>query len=428
MFAVKIRAMRLTIYTLLIYLYGFFLQIAAHFHPKAHKWVRGRKNWREELEKGRTPGRWIWFHCASLGEFEQGRNLIEALKRDHPGLKILLTFFSPSGYEVRKGYKQADLVAYLPLDTPRNAREFVHIVKPEMAFFIKYELWLHTLRTLAENRIPTFLVAARVRADSAFLTSFFAPLYRQAFRDYRAIFTQDEATMRLLQSFAGVEEVHTSGDTRYDRVAATRTGFQPIPGVEAFKGQRLCWVVGSSWPQEERMILPVFDRLCRDVDLCLIVAPHEIHPEAIAQWVGQNPGISLTFSQISSLEPQHRILWIDNIGLLSSLYHYADIAYVGGAWGSGLHNILEPTVFGCPVIFGPKYRGFQEAIDLIDAGGAFSVDSETALYQQMHKLLENPEHMAEIRRNNETFVQQREGATAFILEWLAAHLAWATGP
>ena len=408
----------LLFYRLGIYIYGTFLALASLFHPKAQQWIRGRKNWQQSLKsKIQAQEKWIWFHCASLGEFEQGRNLIEDIKTEFPSYKILLTFFSPSGFEVRKNYSYADHVCYIPLDTPANARQFLDIVQPRWVAFVKYELWLNFLQEMAARKIPVILVSARVLENSPFFKSAFSELYRKAFRQMRAIFTQDESSAQLLRDFSQNPHIKVSSDTRYDRVSANRQEFQPIGSIEAFKKNRLCMVAGSTWPKGEQVLFSALDKWLQKDDFCLILAPHEIHSSRIQQWIDKYPEMSLIFSKMDQFEDRHRILWIDNIGMLSRLYYYADIAYVGGAWKTGLHNILEAAVFGCPVIIGPQYEKFPEAADLIQAGGAFSIKDEGDMYQLLQTFRSKPALRAQIKLINQSFIAARAGATKEILDW-----------
>lgn len=406
------------LYHLGIHAYGLGLQLAAPFHPKARKWKHGRKGWQAELRaKVDSAHPWIWFHCASLGEFEQGRNLLEAIKARYPRYRILVTFFSPSGYEVRKHYAQADHVCYLPLDTVANARAFLQVVQPRWGVFVKYELWLNVLQEASRRGIPMLLVSARMGAGSPFFKSALAPMYRQAFRDMKAIFTQDKSTAQLLRAFSGGENVMESSDTRYDRVHANRVEFRPLPEIERFLNGRMCIVAGSTWPVGEQALMKTVLPLLEAHDACLILAPHEIHPRRIQAWIDQHPGQSLRFSRLNSLHSAHRILWIDNVGILSKLYHYADLAYVGGGWKTGLHNVLEAAVFGCPIVIGPDYEKFPEAWDLIEAGGAFSVGSEAELGQTIQRLMEDKALRERVRAVNTRFVLDRIGATEQILNW-----------
>jgi 3-deoxy-D-manno-octulosonic-acid transferase len=404
---------------------AFAMQLAAPFHAKIRRGVAGRKNWRMQLQALRQPGeRWVWFHCASLGEFEQGRNLIEQLKADAPDTRVMLTFFSPSGFEVRQHYPLADAVMYLPLDTKHNVRDWLDGLRPALVFFIKYELWLHYLQGMAQRGIPLLLVSARVTPKSRFITSPLAPLYRQAFRCFTHIFTQDQASLALIQAFAGEIGLSVSSDTRYDRVLANRVGFAPLPAIDAFVADRLCLVAGSTWPADEHHLLPSFFQLAQSLDLCLIIAPHEINPAHIEAQLASAQGQAIRYSQIANMLPGHRVLWIDNVGMLSRLYHYADVAYVGGAWGSGLHNILEAAVFGCPVVLGPEHSKFPEAAELMAAGGAFSIESSEALLTRLKILLGDEQMRQDIRLQNQAFIQARTGATSHIVTWCEAAGLW----
>ncbi|MEM8887652.1 MAG: glycosyltransferase N-terminal domain-containing protein [Bacteroidota bacterium] len=407
------------LYHLGIQLYGWALQLAGAFHPKAKKWVRGRKGWKVSLqEKLPQKSRWIWVHCASLGEFEQARNLIEYVKSHQPETGILLSFFSPSGYEIRKNYAHADYVCYLPLDTAKNARTFIELLKPDLVFFVKYELWINYLNELERQNIPTVLLSARVREKSSFFTSPLAALYKRVFRSFYMIFTQDEISKDLIQEFSGTDKIKVSSDTRYDRVLANKEAFQEIPEIQQFKKDRICIIAGSSWPKGEELLMEAFEELSKEQDICMILAPHEIRDSRISAWELKYKDISTRFSQISHLNDKHRILWIDNIGMLSRLYHYGDIAYVGGGWGTGLHNILEAATFGCPVLIGPVHDKFPEAGEMIAAGGCFEIKDIHTMKSHLKRLLESAELRASINRINKDFIAERSGATEMVISWM----------
>lgn len=407
------------LYHLGIHLYGWALHLAAAFHPKARKWVKGRNDWNNSLRENLPQkSQWIWVHCASLGEFEQARNLIEYLKNNQPEIGILLSFFSPSGYEIRKNYAHADHICYLPLDTAKNAREFVEILKPDLVFFVKYELWINYLNELEKRNIPTVLLSARVREKSSFFTSPLATLYKRVFRSFYMIFTQDEISKELIQDFSGTDKIMVSSDTRYDRVLANKEAFSEIPEIQQFKKDRLCIIAGSSWPKGEELLMQAFKELSQDLDICMIVAAHEIRESRISAWVQKYPRISQRFSKISELKDEDRILWIDNIGMLSRLYHYGDIAYVGGGWGTGLHNILEAATFGCPVLIGPIHDKFPEAAEMIEAGGCFEIKDIHTMKSHLKRLLESAELRAAINRINKDFIAERSGATEMVISWM----------
>lgn len=403
------------LYHLGIILYRWGIGLASVFSPKARLWISGRWAWEDRLRDGVSDGKdWIWFHCASLGEFEQGRPLIEALKAQNPERKILLSFFSPSGYELRKGYAYVDHVCYLPLDTLANAHAFLDIVNPRLIFFVKYDLWLNFIREIGRREIPLVLVSALVRKESRFLTSLLQSEYRVAFRSFSWIFTQDEGSATLLEKFSGNLRISVAGDTRFDRVAALPETFQPVPGIEEFIGGRRCIVVGSSWPPDEDILLPVIAELRQD-GLCWIIAPHEIHASSIDHQVRSQPTHMVKYSDLEQRDPNADVLWIDNVGMLSRLYHYATIAYIGGGFGTGIHNAQEAAVYGNPVIIGPNYQKFQEAVDMVHAGGAISVSDAHTLKASILHWLDNAELLAETRRGNAAYILSKTGATQAIL-------------
>jgi 3-deoxy-D-manno-octulosonic-acid transferase len=406
------------LYNIGIRAYRSAIGLAMPFNQKARFWVKGRKNWRENLKKAiDSKSEWIWFHCSSLGEFEQGRPLIEAIKAKRPKLKILLTFFSPSGYEIRKNYEVADHVAYLPLDTKKNAQDFLDILNPKLVFFVKYDLWLNFIAETQAKGIPMILISVLLRADSRFLKSNFKSLYKKAFRGFRWIFTQDENSRQLLKSFAECDQISVAGDTRFDRVAQLPKKFVPIPEIEDFIMDRTCIVAGSPWPKDEAVLLPVISKLRRK-DLCWIIAPHEIHPAHIDEHIDESEGKMAKFSEIEDKKPETDVLWIDNIGMLSRLYHYASIVYIGGGFGSGIHNTQEAAIYGNPILFGPNYSKFQEAVDMVAAGGALSIKTADELEAGILNWLDDPDRMAETGSQNIAYMNSCTGATNRILEKL----------
>lgn len=411
------------LYHLGIRMYGLGARLLARFQEKPRLWWRGRRDWKAKLrqginQNGGSEGEWVWFHCASLGEFEQGRPLIESFRERHENDRILLTFFSPSGYEIRKNYAGADLVCYLPLDTPSNAAAFLDTVRPRLAFFIKYDLWLNYLAALRARAVPTFLVSAILREESRFFKSGLRKQYAKAFRGFAWIFCQDDATLSLLQSQVGGVHASVTGDTRFDRAAQLPQKFTPVDGIAEFIRGRRCIVAGSPWPPDEAILLPAIAALRSD-DLCWIVAPHEIHPAQIDAMIAAEPSRMAKYSAPESIGPATDVLWIDNVGMLSRLYHYATLVYIGGGFGAGIHNTQEPAIYGNPVIFGPKYDKFQEAVDMVAAGGAVSVGNSEELVSAMQRWLGDEALLRATRAQNRDYMLAQAGATEMVLEKIA---------
>jgi 3-deoxy-D-manno-octulosonic-acid transferase len=417
MFTIIESSMRF-LYNVGIYLFHIVLILAGPFRSKAREMTRGRKGWKKRLTK--CTADWkdsIWIHCSSLGEFEQGRNLIESIRAQHPNQKMLLTFFSPSGYNIRKNYPIVDHVLYLPIDTPSNAKFFIEKIRPKLAVFVKYDLWLNHLNACNEASVPVVLVSALMKPNSRFLKSPISGLYRSALRNMRMIFTQNHETAVLLRDFCNAENIIQAGDTRFDRANQLPTAFQPIPEIEAFIRGRTCIVAGSPWPQDEKLLIPLIESM-RTHDLCWIVAPHEIHPEAIERHCSSSQGKMIPFSKIKQQTGSEDVLWIDNIGMLSRLYHYADLAYIGGGFGAGIHNTQEAAAYGCPVIFGPAYGRFQEAVDLVAIGGAKSVKNYQELQDAVSGFLNGKSSPTEIRTQILAYMHRQGGATNTIMDHL----------
>lgn len=409
------------LYQLAIAGYSFLLQGLAPFHAKARKMVAGRQHLLDHIAAALAGNQHpvAWFHCASLGEFEQGRPLIEAFARQHPEYRIALTFFSPSGYEVRKNYPGAHYIFYLPLDSSANARQFLDLVNPQVAVFVKYEFWYYYLNELHRRHIPVISVSAIFRPSQLFFKSYGA-FYRDLLKLFTHIFTQNEASVALLQQ-AGISQVSMAGDTRFDRVLQTAAGVKTIPVVDQFKGSAPCFVIGSSWPQDLEVLLPFILKWADQ--LKFIIAPHEIHEKEISQLQASLPGLALRYSAARpETAADFRVLLIDNIGMLSSLYAYGNFGFIGGAFGKGLHNTLEAAVFGLPLFFGPAYDKFQEARDLVNQGLAFPVETTAELEEKFSALFHHPEQQEKICRQAKTYVQSHAGASAIILERLQAWL------
>lgn len=411
------------LYTLGIRLYALMLRLAAPFHPKAKLWVQGRHGWlthHAEMARQLPPGKRVWFHCASLGEFEQARPLIEALHARPNRPAILVSFFSPSGYEIRKNYPKADAIFYLPGDTPAAARALLDIWQPDLLILVKYEIWLNLLAALRERQVPAMLISARLREGSKIFSGLLAREYRAAYTGLAAIFTQDADTATRLHALVPAARVIPGNDTRYDRVRETRAAWQPIPEIEAFVADRPCIVCGSTWPVEEKLLLgKATQSLLNQHDACMIVAPHEIgesHVAAIMQQAGE--GAVRWSHYLKNSENQKivsSIIVIDNIGMLSRLYAYGQVAYVGGAFGSGLHNILEAAVFGVPVLFGPRHGDFPEAQKLVTAGGGFPIAGEADLLALLGRFLADPATAQAAGQQATALVEALAGATQAIL-------------
>jgi 3-deoxy-D-manno-octulosonic-acid transferase len=364
-----------------------------------------------------------WFHCASLGEFEQVRPVIEAFRKAQPDWKIVLTFFSPSGYEIRKNYEEADYICYLPLDTPGNARKFIRLVKPSLVVFVKYEFWFRYLDELYREKIPVNVISAIFRPQQHFF-KWYGGWARKQLKKVTGFFVQDEASAELLRA-KGIGQVTVSGDTRFDRVDAIAQNAKPFPLVEKFAGSSPVFLAGSTWPADEALILELIE--AHGDKMKFIIAPHEVKPERIkalkdviqnSKFKIQNDKVEV-FSNLSEENAAScNILIIDSIGQLSHLYQYATIAYIGGGFGVGIHNILEAATFGKPVIFGPKYEKFREAVELIEAGGAFSVHNPEQLSHRTIELLGNNELYQKSSSICSDYVNQKKGATEIILSEL----------
>lgn len=412
-----------------IFAYQLILKLAAPFNPKARQWVNGRREWFTNLTQKLTSDTRLsqpaganrqdtpiaWFHAASLGEFEQGRPVIEAFREQYPHYKILLTFFSPSGYEVRKHYAGADYIVYLPADTPANARQFVNLVKPSIAFFIKYEFWYNYLRELKAANVPTISFSAIFRPNQLFFRPY-GGFYKDLLRYFDYILVQNHESVDLLEGI-GISQVSRAGDTRFDRVARVAKDRKAIPLARAFKQgtdghEQPLLVVGSAWQADMDVLIPFLNQF--NQPLKVIVAPHEIHDAEIESWRGQLRKQSVRFSQTNEADvAKADILLIDNVGMLSSLYQYGEFAYVGGAFGKGLHNILEAATFGMPLFFGPNHTRFQEAVDLVREGAAFPVNSADDLKVAFTRQYANP---AEAARISHDYVQRNIGATAQVMQ------------
>lgn len=399
-------------YDIAIYIYMLGVAIASLFDSKVKKMWHGEREAFDVLKRKVDPAaRYVWFHAASLGEFEQGRPLMEQLRREHPEYKILLTFFSPSGYEVRKNYSGADIVCYLPLDTRLNAIRFLRLVRPVMAFFIKYEFWYNYLHILKHRGIPVYSVSSIFRPGQVFFR-WYARSYAGVLKCITHFYVQNEVSRQLLASL-GITEVTVAGDTRFDRVLQIREQSKCLPIVEAFAKGSNVFVAGSSWPPDGDVFIPYFNS--RN-DWKLVIAPHEIGEDHLRQIEQRVEMKTVRYTQTTPDEAARaRCLIIDCFGLLSSAYRYGCAAYVGGGFGVGIHNVLEAAVWGIPVIFGPNNKHFQEAQGLMAAGGGFEVGSADDFASLMDGFAGDGNRLAEAGKDAANFVAGCTGATAKIL-------------
>lgn len=408
------------VYSAGIHAYRQGIRLASHWNRKAALLDKGLRDVWNKLEGIRPDDRYLWFHAASLGEFEQGRPVMETLRRSHPEFKILLTFFSPSGYEVRKDYPFADIVCYLPIDTPANAKRFVERVNPEAAIFIKYEIWRNYLKQLKNRNIPTYLISAAFRPDQAFFKGYGA-FYRDWLRNFDRLFVQDSESRRLLEG-AGFKNVTVAGDTRFDRVLEIKDTAREIPEVEAFLGESearpFTLVVGSSWESDEEIYSAWLDSR-RDVKC--IIAPHEFDASRLEKLRERFAGGACLLSEIKAGKTDGRsaqVLIIDCFGLLSSIYRYADLVYVGGGFGAGIHNLNEAAVYGVPVLFGPNHEKFIEARDLKTLGGGIAVSSRESFERNADRLLFDETERRRRGAFAAEYILEQAGATSRILSAL----------
>jgi 3-deoxy-D-manno-octulosonic-acid transferase len=409
------------IYNFILLFASQFLKILALFSPKLNLFVEGRKLVFQTLkDKIKPEDSVFWFHAASLGEYEQGLPVIEKVKEKYPNHKIIITFFSPSGYEVRKNNAIADVTVYLPLDTISNAKQFLDLVHPEKAFFIKYEFWPNYLTELKKRSISTYLISGIFREKQLFF-KWYGGFYRKALRTFSFFFVQNESSKLLLQSI-GFSNVSVSGDTRFDRVVAILEKDNSLDYIAQFKNNQTTIVIGSSWPKDEELLIHFINHASNEIKF--IIAPHNINKNQIFNLKTQISKKTILFSekeetlkgvQQDSLA-DFNVFIIDTIGILTKIYSYADIAYVGGGFGNpGVHNLLEPATFGIPIVIGPNYSHFAEAIALVGLEGCVSIKNQSELNDAFNLLLQNEDERLEKGHICSTFVQMNKGATAHIL-------------
>ena len=404
----------LFLYNLVVVLASQLLKIVALFSPKMKLFVDGRKSVFQTLaNKIQSSDKTIWFHAASLGEYEQGLPVIEAIKQQFPNHKIVVTFFSPSGYEVRKNNTVADVTIYLPLDTISNAKQFIKLVHPEMAFFIKYEYWPNYLNELKNQNIKTYLISGILRENQAFF-KWYGGFYRNALKTFDYFFVQNESSKTLLKSI-GFNNVKVSGDTRFDRVVSILERDNSLDFIEQFKDNKTTIVIGSSWPKDESLLVNYINQSSNDVKF--IIAPHNIKSEQIQGLKNSITKKVILFSEKDNVDLSNsNVFIIDTIGILTKIYSYADIAYVGGGFGNpGVHNILEPATFGVPVVIGPNYSHFAEATALVNMEGCISIQNQNQLNEAFDLLLHNEDERLEKGHICSTFVQMNKGATQTIM-------------
>ncbi len=403
----------LFLYNLAVLVASFVLKLVANFSPKLKLFVDGRKNVFSQLQQEISEqDKVIWVHTASLGEFEQGLPIIEKLKIAYPNYKILVTFFSPSGYEVKKNTTVADLVLYLPLDTKKNARKFIELARPKLAIFVKYEIWPNYLQELKQQQVPTLLISAIFLKRQVFFKGY-GGFMRKGLHTFSHIFVQDKNSQDLLNSI-DINNSTIAGDTRLDRVSEILERDNSLDFMATFKQGDLCMVAGSTWPEDEAILLDAINKV--DEQIKYVIAPHNIKEAHIQKLKGAITKKTVLFSELDKTEfADAEVLIIDTVGLLTKIYSYADIAYVGGGFATGLHNTLEPAVFGIPVIIGPEFKGFKEAEDLVQLKGVLPVSDKVELQKTLDGLVQNPGFRKETGTRNANYITQNKGASVKIL-------------
>ncbi len=402
------------LYNLCIALYAWLLSVVALWNKKAKQWVAGRKDIFKRMSDAISPtDKVVWIHVASLGEFEQGRPIIEEIRRLHPEYKILLTFFSPSGYEIRKNYDGADFIFYLPADTPRNAKRFLDIAHPEIAVFVKYEFWLNYLNQLKKRGVKSYLVSAIFRSDSVFFRNYGA-MWREALDAFNQMFVQNEESRDLLRHI-GYDNVIVAGDTRFDRVAAIAKAAKPVDIVARFKGDSRLLVAGSTWGPDEDILLPLINE---NADIKFVIAPHEMDEARINRILSDVKCGAVRYTQCGAqTDFSHtQVLVLDTIGILSSVYGYASWSYIGGGFGVGIHNTLEAATFGLPIAFGPKYEKFKEARDMVTLGAATKVENAKELKVWFAPLRDDADYLAQTSAIAKNYTSKNQGATSLFMK------------
>lgn len=415
------------LYNLVIQLFNLGINISSIFKPKAKLWVNGRKNWKENLKlnvKDLQLQNSVWMHCASLGEFEQGRTVIQKIREENPSQKIVLTFFSPSGYEIQKNFALVDYVCYLPIDSKRNANCFLEILKPKIAIFVKYEFWLNFLFQLHEHKIPTFLISTVIKKHQPFF-KWFGGNFRKALMTYEAIYTQDLESLNLLNQL-NYHKAKLAGDTRFDRVLDVCKSPKKINFFEEFYKNAFVVIGGSTWQNDEEYLVEAYINLKEKYPkIKLIIAPHEIDDASIEKIKNLLIKSNITFHLYSDndVEVHHSVLVLNTIGILSSIYQYGNVAFVGGGFNNGIHNLLEPSVFGLPVLFGPNHHKFNEASELINIHAGFEVLNGKDLYHYLEKFINDNEFLNKTSQFSKNYVLKNAGSTDVIYLGLKTYLS-----
>ena len=401
------------LYNLGIYLLNALTYVLSPFNSKVKLWVEGRRGWESKIFQSiKTGDKSVWIHCASLGEFEQGRPVIEAMKKEYPELKVVVTFFSPSGYEIRKKYDKADCISYLPVDTPSNAKRFINLINPELAILVKYEFWNNYISELYRRKIPIYLVSGIFRPGQHFF-SWYGSFFRSILRKFEMIFVQDQTSLELLSGI-GINNVLVTGDTRFDRVVQIAGSARDIIQLAQFRGDEKMFLAGSSWKQDEEIMARYIND--HPSGMKWVFAPHEIHRENIDRLEKLFRVKTVRYSEFTLAASDARVLIIDNIGMLSSAYRYAYIAAIGGGFGKGIHNILEATCWGVPVMIGPRYKKFREAVELIKEKGAMTFDSYEQFSDILDKWLADESFYLKSANAASSYVTKNKGATDKILK------------
>ena len=406
------------LYNIVIYITGFHLKLIALFNHKIKLGVDGRsKTFKILKDNIASDDNVFWFHCASLGEYEQGLPVFKVLRERFKSYKIVLTFFSPSGYEIRKNTNVADVVVYLPLDTKHNARTFLDILNPKFTVFVKYDIWPNYLKELKKRNFRAILISASFRESQSYF-KFYGSRLRKALSTFEHVFVQNESSKQLLKSI-NIKNVTVSGDTRYDRVTQQLEQNNTIDFIAEFKQNKTCMVIGSSWPDDEELLVPYINENISE-DLKYIIAPHNIKANQIENLTRNIKLKTILYSKKENQNlSEFSVIIIDTIGLLSKIYSYADLAYVGGGIGTkGLHNILEPAVFGVPIVIGKNYQKFPEAVQMIDEAGVISISNYTELKQLLDSLFDNDVERQRLGELNKTFVERNKGAISIITEYI----------